>query len=139
MEESGNGINRQKNNLYNHMCELLTHLPLSSDAKNRKVDSVKEVAAISEYIKNCVSREKQAEPLPEDQVIFIIKIAQWATQSKNTSPIMVIKEAITAGLSGQEQIVTKAIKCDRPKLLKIPQKSIYQGRSQFWRLISSQN
>jgi hypothetical protein len=50
------------------MCELLTHLPLSSDAKNRKVDSVKELTAISEYIKNCASREKQAEPLPEEQV-----------------------------------------------------------------------
>ena len=52
---------------------------------------------------------------------------------------MAFKETITAGLSGQEQIVTKAIKRDRPKLLKIPQKPIYQGWSWFWRLISSQN
>jgi hypothetical protein len=64
MEESASDINRQKNNLYNHMCELLTHLPLSSDSKSRKIDSVKELAAISEYIKKCVTREKQAEPLP---------------------------------------------------------------------------
>ena len=120
MEESANGINRQKNNLYNHMCELLTHLPLSSDAKNRKIDSVKELASISEYIKNCASREKQAEPLPENQVIYLNKIVEWATESKKPSPIMAVKEAITAGLSGQKQIVTKAIERDRSRLLKVP-------------------
>jgi hypothetical protein len=81
MEESTIGLNRSKNNLYNHMCELLAHLPLSSDAKNRKVDSVKELAAISEYIKNCASREKQAEPLPEEQVhSLFIQLNQQLTR-----------------------------------------------------------
>jgi len=52
------------------LCELLTHLPLSNDSKNRKIDSVKEIAAISEYIKNCTSRETEAEPMPEDKVFI---------------------------------------------------------------------
>ena len=41
MKESTVGLKRDKNNLYQHLCEMLTHLPLANDSKDRKVDSVK--------------------------------------------------------------------------------------------------
>ncbi len=47
MEESTIGLKREKNNLYSHLCELLTHLPIANDSKNRNIDTVKELAAIS--------------------------------------------------------------------------------------------
>ena len=90
MEESIPGLKREKNNLYQHLCELLTHLPLVSDSNHKKIDSIKNFAAISEYIKNSVSKEKEAEPLPEDKVPLWVNLVKLAHYQKKPSSLMAI-------------------------------------------------